>query len=609
MLADEDKFAGLFLKKYDDDTFASLFDKLREKAEVYLENPCPSYEDDDALRITAASEISSRIITLAFLYKTTGESKYLNGAEAEMDNAASFADWNAKKHFLDTAAIARGMALGIDWLYDDINVTYNGENLREKSKKALADFALYPALREYKEHYCDTDWSRIGSNWNFVCNGGVLFAAAALMDDNVYKDDACNAASFALKSFETALKNFSDDGAWYEGANYGEYAVSYYIPAVCALSDRTGNDFGYLSADNIWAFSDFAIHMSGSNEVFNFGDGGEALLESPELWLRSQKDGNMMYAAYRLKQLEKSTAHVNVYDLLWYDANASLFNIDEVQKDMLFQSINTASFHGDYFGSESSFAALHSDRNDVTHSHLDCGSFVYDAEGVRFASDMGQDNYNLYNYWQTSSKIEKNRWCYYRMRAEGHNTLVINPSLKPDQTVDAHCTIDRFASKTDYGFCVADITDAYRDNTYSVKRGLRFSREDNSCIIRDEIDLKTESDIFWYMHTAANVQISADGKSAVLTRWGKRVWMGITEGNGVIECEAAENTNGLNPDLWEENIANGLKQANNSFYRRIRIKLHAPKGSTAIEIYMAPLKKSENAPGNVSAPAELSAWR
>ena len=111
------------------------------------------------------------------------------------------------------------------------------------------------------------------------------------------------------------------------------------------------------------------------------------------------------------------------------------------------------------------------------------------------------------------------------------------------------------------------------------------------------------------MHTAANVQISADGKSAVLTRWGKRVWMGITEGNGVIECEAAENTNGLNPDLWEENIANGLKQANNSFYRRIRIKLHAPKGSTAIEIYMAPLKKSENAPGNVSAPAELSAWR
>lgn len=95
-------------------------------------------------------------------------------------HAASFADWNAKKHFLDTAAIARGMALGIDWLYDDINVTYNGENLREKSKKVLADFALYPALKEYKEHYCDTDWSRIGSNWIFVCNGGVLFAAAAL---------------------------------------------------------------------------------------------------------------------------------------------------------------------------------------------------------------------------------------------------------------------------------------------------------------------------------------------------------------------------------------------------------------------------------------------
>ena len=87
-------------------------------------------------------------------------------------HAASFADWNAKKHFLDTAAIARGMALGIDWLYDDPN--------RTSKLRILADFALYPALKEYKEHYCDTDWSRIGSNWIFVCNGGVLFAAAAL---------------------------------------------------------------------------------------------------------------------------------------------------------------------------------------------------------------------------------------------------------------------------------------------------------------------------------------------------------------------------------------------------------------------------------------------
>ena len=124
-------------------------------------------------------------------------------------HAASFADWNAKKHFLDKAAIARGMALGIDWLYDDINVTYSGENIREKSKKVLADFALYPALKEYKEHYCDTDWSRIGSNWNFVCNGGVLFAAAALRLRYIW---------FRLKTVKTVRAIFSLKASFPGGA-------------------------------------------------------------------------------------------------------------------------------------------------------------------------------------------------------------------------------------------------------------------------------------------------------------------------------------------------------------------------------------------------------
>ena len=58
--------------------------------------------------------------------------------------------------------------------------------------------------------------------------------------------------------------------------------------------------------------------------------------------------------------------------------------------------------------------------NKANHSHLDLGSFIVDALGVRWACDLGADDYNMPGYFGGK------RWTYYRLRAEGHNTLVIN---------------------------------------------------------------------------------------------------------------------------------------------------------------------------------------
>jgi hypothetical protein len=44
--------------------------------------------------------------------------------------------------------------------------------------------------------------------------------------------------------------------------------------------------------------------------------------------------------------------------------------------------------------------------NKANHSHLDLGSFVFDAAGVRWAMDLGADNYNLPGYFG------KQRWDY-----------------------------------------------------------------------------------------------------------------------------------------------------------------------------------------------------
>ncbi|MGH7945950.1 MAG: hypothetical protein ACREH8_23950 [Opitutaceae bacterium] len=39
-------------------------------------------------------------------------------------------------------------------------------------------------------------------------------------------------------------------------------------------------------------------------------------------------------------------------------------------------------------------------RNTVNHAHLDLGTFTFDAGGVRWAGDLGRDDYNLPGYWR-----------------------------------------------------------------------------------------------------------------------------------------------------------------------------------------------------------------
>ena len=62
--------------------------------------------------------------------------------------------------------------------------------------------------------------------------------------------------------------------------------------------------------------------------------------------------------------------------------------------------------------------------NQADHAHLDLGSFVLDMNGVRWASELGRDNYDLPGYFDLSEG--GGRWKYFRLNTHSHNTLVFN---------------------------------------------------------------------------------------------------------------------------------------------------------------------------------------
>src|SRR5207253_2649072 len=112
--------------------------------------------------------------------------------------------------------------------------------------------------------------------------------------------------------------------------------------------------------------------------------------------------------------------------------------------------------------------------------------------GERWARDLGGDSYELPGYFG------KERWNYYRMRAEGHNTLVFNPGASPDQNPKAKAAIFQFDETPGASFATADLSNAYDAHGIKARRGIRLMG--TQVLVQDEITAPEPADTWWFMH-------------------------------------------------------------------------------------------------------------
>ena len=120
---------------------------------------------------------------------------------------------------------------------------------------------------------------------------------------------------------------------------------------------------------------------------------------------------------------------------------------------------------------------------------------VMEALGVRWALDLGADNYNMPGYFGG------NRWTYYRLRAESHNTLVINSgktSTSPDQNPKAVAPIAKFESRPGRVIAIADLSAAYAGMAKQARRGIALV-DRRTVLVQDEVEAERPSDVWWFM--------------------------------------------------------------------------------------------------------------
>lgn len=80
----------------------------------------PVQRKKEGMRMQGQHQVEERIGLLAAAYWLTEKPAYAERAKKELLAAAAFEDWNPS-HFLDTAEMTLGVALGYDWLYDTLD--------------------------------------------------------------------------------------------------------------------------------------------------------------------------------------------------------------------------------------------------------------------------------------------------------------------------------------------------------------------------------------------------------------------------------------------------------------------------------------------------------
>lgn len=509
LMAPAEETARLKKLLADDPTAAAFYKEVRTQADALLrDKKTVEYKLVGPRLLGESRRCLDRVYTLATAYRLEGDRRYAERAIEEMLAAARFPNWNPS-HFLDTAEMTHALAVGYDWLF---------EVLTTEQRQTIREAILRRGLQEGEKIYRRGGWwTDTQYNWNQVCNGGMTIGALVLADQEPKL--AAYIVHQAVQSVQRAMKEYAPDGAWAEGPGYWNYAASYNVWMLAALETALGTDFGLSKIPGFSLAGDFRIHTLGpTGQTFNFADAGSGAGAAPCMFWLARKFNQPWYAWHeREVVLQHVARRPTAMHLWWYDARPKPAGSLPLARH--FRHADVVLMRSGWDDPRAVFVGFKAGDNKVNHSHLELGTFVLDADGVRWALDLGADDYNLPGYFG------RQRWTYYRLATEGQNTLWID---RQNQNPKAVAPIIAFASQGDRHFAVADLSAAYAGLVGKARRGVALLGR--QALVQDEIEQSEGRTIQWQMHTKAKIELQ--GREAALRQAGRTLQLRILEPSG-----------------------------------------------------------------------------
>jgi len=449
-------------------------------------------------------EFIRRILLWAFAFRISGEHIFLDRARREMLAVAAFDDWHPE-HYLDVAEMTTGLALGYDWLFDALPA-----DARSTIRHAIVDKGIAQARHGHKTFL-------MNNNWGQVCISGMVLGALAVAEDE--PELAADLLAAARQHAFIALEAYKPDGVYPEGPNYWSYGTTYETLLIAALRSATQTDWGLMEAPGLRQSALFYAQSTGpSGKQFNFADCGEGQELSPAIFYLSQALKQPALVAARQTMIRKrqglNERFAPLIALWWPDAASGRmpplhFSGQGPQP--------VAIWRGSWTDPDTLYFAIKGGGAAHNHAHMDAGSFVLDLDGVRWAKDLGMQDYNslesrgidLWNMKQASS-----RWKVFRLGNAAHNTLSMGDSL---HKADGMATLSLLGNDE----TLIDLTPIFLPG--QLGKATRHARVAGKRVtLSDEIlGAPPGSEIRWVMNTEAAIDL--DGSRATLSLGNKQL--------------------------------------------------------------------------------------
>lgn len=449
--------------------------------------------------------------------------------------------------------VATGVALGYDWCYD----RFTGAQ-----RTTAESGAIQRGLDEWFDNY---DFRT--HNWSAVIGGGIGLLLMALRGEATPTQLPEGWTAYWIR-LDRWLRNgvFFDegngmptppgkytilnrDGGYKEGPGYLGYYMEHLTAFLAAHKSCFGTMHPVYEEYPVHTAVDFYRHCVGPNEFmlrFSDGEDMEARREKAawtgfyarhldsdhyrgvHAYSRRFDGGAEGYTGDSAKLLDGSDAALW---MMWYDGPGKTPAALGKSRDALYR-------HTAVFASRSAWddtQALYVGGRlggdvDKGHTHLDRGSFVLQAQELNYIVDLGENVappgsgtsrgrwYDDYEFDSAGNTTSENgaRWRYYKTRAEGHNTLVIDPGPLPDQRTGpgtANLVPVILKSVGDFNgigapMFVTDLTPVYSGrgpwlDVRRVHRGFKMI-DRRYLIVQSEIDAVAPVNVWDFYHAESN---------------------------------------------------------------------------------------------------------
>lgn len=476
----------------------------------------------------AQNEVGIGIAEAAFVYKITGEKKYLDAAKKYMDAAVSYDVWGYSYNKPNTDLAAGHLLYGMGWAYD---LLYNDLTAAERTKYRDKLVRQARLMYEFFKPKSGKTYA-YSQNHTFIPIAGLGVAAYALYGET---PEAKGWTSLSRAIYDRVLTTYSQDGYYYEGMEYWIFSTPWLVHYMDAHLHATGENL-YETTPGLKLAYKYVAHstLPGGEFNFDFGDiyaGPLTRDRKGEDYERERIDGhfrtnyNILYnlasrytsgEAQGVADWLKSKGQVNAeefWTFIWYNASIKPIPIERQERWHYFPDHDVVYWRSSWDDDATAFAfkagppeghatteklKMFPDwRLSSGHAHPDAGSFIIWSKGKYLTGDSGYAGVPMTAHHNTLVFDRKGQ----AKEGSGHDAFAGVPYERLNKIRIRDLKMD--SSKLSL---IAELADAYEPEVGVEQFTRRFEfTAPGEFLIEDNVKTEKNSTVTAYLHADTNI--------------------------------------------------------------------------------------------------------